>query len=248
MLGSPHHKSDSYNADDSAINSNLDQIKLAGSSEENNKRMFESEKSLNTVAWKNQPLTQINDLFETNSQSTNENETKIGPKRALPPSLAESLRAVFAAFLYHEGIVHDAMACASFLKFHPTLPKDGAPVVTRGDHSDTHVKLTKEEKAQQRHSVEVANAGNYLNIRPSTLESLTKSGISSLYNRRYRKGNFDNDSNEKTKLSSVPEVIKVLPPALRSLVYLWEQICSSCVELVQLNSFDQLKDRYMKFN
>lgn len=47
-------------------------------------------------------------------------------KRALPSSLAESLRAVFAAFLWHEGIVHDAMACSSFLKFHPTLPKNGA--------------------------------------------------------------------------------------------------------------------------
>jgi len=34
------------------------------------------------------------------------------------------MRAVYAAFLWHEGIVHDAMACASFLKFHPMLPKD----------------------------------------------------------------------------------------------------------------------------
>lgn len=52
-------------------------------------------------------------------------------KEAMSPSVAESLRATFAAFLWHEGIVHDAMACASFLKFHPTLPKQGAMVVTR---------------------------------------------------------------------------------------------------------------------
>lgn len=52
----------------------------------------------------------------------------------MSPSVAESLRATFAAFLWHEGIVHDAMACASFLKFHPTLPKQGAMVVTR--HTD----------------------------------------------------------------------------------------------------------------
>lgn len=45
-------------------------------------------------------------------------------KQALPPSLAESLRAMFAAFLWQEDIVHDAMACASFLKFHPLLPKN----------------------------------------------------------------------------------------------------------------------------
>lgn len=54
-------------------------------------------------------------------------------KRALPSSLAESLRAVFAAFLWHEGIVHDAMACSSFLKFHPTLPKDMALLVGEED-------------------------------------------------------------------------------------------------------------------
>ena len=44
-------------------------------------------------------------------------------KEALSPSVAECLRAIFAAFLWHEGIVHDAMACASYLKFHPDLSK-----------------------------------------------------------------------------------------------------------------------------
>jgi len=55
------------------------------------------------------------------------------PNEALSPSMALSMRAVFAAFLWHEGIVHDAMACASFLKFHPALPKDAAPPVRRKD-------------------------------------------------------------------------------------------------------------------
>lgn len=52
-------------------------------------------------------------------------------KEGMSPSMSESLRAIFAAFLWHEGLVHDAMACASFLKFHPNLPKQGALVVTR---------------------------------------------------------------------------------------------------------------------
>lgn len=47
-----------------------------------------------------------------------------GVKEALSPAAAECLRAVFAAFMWHEGIVHDAMACASFLKFHPDLTKE----------------------------------------------------------------------------------------------------------------------------
>lgn len=42
----------------------------------------------------------------------------------MAPSVSHCIRAVFAAFLWHEGIVHDAMACASFLKFHPNLGKD----------------------------------------------------------------------------------------------------------------------------
>lgn len=60
-----------------------------------------------------------------------ENAYRGGIKEAMSPSVAESIRATFAAFLWHEGLVHDAMACASFLKFHPTLPKQGALVVTR---------------------------------------------------------------------------------------------------------------------
>lgn len=166
------------------------------------------------------------------------------PKRALPPSLAESLRAIFAAFLWHEGIVHDAMACASYLKFHPSLPKEGAIVVTRGDMGDAKINLTREERAQQRHSVEVANTGNYLNIRPSTLETLTKSGNSVIHNRRYRKAALDGDfaGGDSTKLHSLPEVITVLPPALRSLVYLWEKLCSNCVQLVQSNALEQFKE------
>ncbi|XP_055389767.1 E3 ubiquitin-protein ligase highwire-like [Condylostylus longicornis] len=174
-----------------------------------------------------------------------DNVLKMGPpKRAMPPSLAESLRAIFAAILWHEGIVHDAMSCASFLKFHPNLPKEGALVVTRRDaHDNCTTNLSKEQKAQQRHSVEVANAGNYLNIRPSTLETLTKSGVSSINNRRLRKGANDSESqnNEKTKLHSLPEVVAVLPPALKCLVYLWEQLCTNSAHIVQSNTLENQK-------
>lgn len=53
-------------------------------------------------------------------------DSKAYPKRALPAGLAESFRAVFAAFLWHEGLVYDALACSSYLKFHPSLPKRNA--------------------------------------------------------------------------------------------------------------------------
>jgi len=45
-------------------------------------------------------------------------------RQAQSPSVALCVRAVYAAFLWHERIVHDAMASASFLKFHPKLPKE----------------------------------------------------------------------------------------------------------------------------
>jgi len=45
-------------------------------------------------------------------------------RKAMSPSVAQCLRAVYAAFLWHKGIVDDAMTCSSFLKFHPSLPKD----------------------------------------------------------------------------------------------------------------------------
>ncbi|XP_053950715.1 E3 ubiquitin-protein ligase highwire-like [Anastrepha ludens] len=200
------------------------------------------------------PLNQTGASFNTTTIAPKPSPSKhgvIGPiKRAMPPSLAESIRAVFAAFLWHEGLVHDAMACASFLKFHPSLPKEGATVVTRRDSKDSRLQLSREQKAQQRHSVEVANAGTYLNIRPSTLETLTKSGNSSLNNRKHRKnlatssgtGNGEeSEGGEKQKLHTLPEVVTVLPPALRCLVYLWEQVCTNCVQVMQSNIVEREK-------
>ena len=42
----------------------------------------------------------------------------------LSPAVAECLRSVLCAFMWHESLVHDAMACALFLKFHPELSAD----------------------------------------------------------------------------------------------------------------------------
>lgn len=160
-------------------------------------------------------------------------------KQAMSPSVAEALRAVFAAFLWHEGIVHDAMACASFLKFHPTLPKQGALVVTRhGHHENTPIdkrrqELSKEERARQRHSVEVSNAGTYLHIQPSTLESLTRSAANASANRNRRKiPEHVIKEDTPTDTFGGYHTISVLPPALKALVYLWEELTSCCNQAI----------------
>jgi E3 ubiquitin-protein ligase MYCBP2 len=122
--------------------------------------------------------------------------TKEPVKEAITPSVAECLRAVFAAFLWHEGIVHDAMACASFLKFHPGLPKQGALVITR-QASGVTGNLTAAEKIKQRHSVEVS-ASNYLHIQPSTLETLTRSAANANANRSRKKHDSAGVTNNAT--------------------------------------------------
>lgn len=61
--------------------------------------------------------------------------TKVPPpplaKQALSPAVAECQRAVFAAFLWQESLVYDAMASATFLKFHPELTKELRQVMQR---------------------------------------------------------------------------------------------------------------------
>lgn len=44
--------------------------------------------------------------------------------QALSPAVAECQRAVYAAFLWHQGLVHDAMASSFHLKLHPNLSKE----------------------------------------------------------------------------------------------------------------------------
>ncbi|XP_028172131.1 E3 ubiquitin-protein ligase highwire-like [Ostrinia furnacalis] len=161
-------------------------------------------------------------------------------KHALSPAQAECLRAIFAALLWHEGIVHDAIACAAFLKFHPQLPKQGARVVTRAphDHAARH----------QRHSVEVSNAaGQYLSMPPATLETLTRSGEEASSSRA-RKSDIDTPINEEDAgEASTSSVVNVLPPALRALVALWDALYDAkqlrvATEKIIKDNFDKEDD------
>ncbi|XP_015429888.1 PREDICTED: E3 ubiquitin-protein ligase MYCBP2-like [Dufourea novaeangliae] len=180
----------------------------------------------------------------SSQQSSNPSRTlnlsKEKVKEAVSPSVAECLRAVFAAFLWHEGIVHDAMACASFLKFHPSLPKQGALVVTRQPVTQSNDKEEQEQKARQRHSVEVTNAGNYLHIQPSTLETLTRSAANANANRNRKKQETSSKEEVQAngKLGAVPEfqTVAVLPPALKSLVFLWEELSTNCLQAIEQQS------------
>jgi RCR-type E3 ubiquitin transferase len=140
------------------------------------------------------------------------------PKQALSPSVAETIRAIFAAFLWHEGLVHDAIACASFLKFHPTIPKSNVYGMDQTlVEQPKHEALTKEEKIQQRHSVEITNTSNYLNARPSTLEALTKSGYCCVHYRKQRGKHTDLNASDDFGAHGCP-------PALKCLIFVWDEL------------------------
>ncbi|XP_053677390.1 E3 ubiquitin-protein ligase highwire [Anopheles nili] len=164
------------------------------------------------------------------------------PKRALSPSVAETLRAVFAAFLWHEGLVHDAMACASFLKFHPTISKTAGiglgvgPMGLGNQPAEMPMQttvLTREQKVLQRHSVEFSNA---------TLDALERSGNRCIMNRRHRGIGAGFAALDGGGTSSSVGASAVPPVALRCLVHLWDQLGSNFVQLVETNSNDKRND------
>ncbi|XP_046683725.1 E3 ubiquitin-protein ligase MYCBP2 isoform X4 [Homalodisca vitripennis] len=180
---------------------------------------------------KDRPSRSIKRAMSPQQQRPPQQEVREPVKEAMSPSVAESLRATFAAFLWHEGIVHDAMACASFLKFHPTLPKQGAMVVTR--HTD------RARPTMTRHSVEVSTAGSYLHIQPSTLETLTRSAANANASRHRGRGKTGVIQEETTPATAPPQLqtVTVLPPALRCLVFLWEELTSSCLQTFATNAY-----------
>lgn len=73
---------------------------------------------------------------------------------AIATSVAECVRCVFAAFLWHEGLVHDAMACASFLKFNPGMTKQST--VSPQEPANTQNK--RDLKLKNRHSMDLSKS------------------------------------------------------------------------------------------
>lgn len=170
-----------------------------------------------TLAYKNTNPFQCSQNMSKNVKNLEYEEINT-PKQALSPSVAETIRAIFAAFLWHEGLVHDAIACASFLKFHPSINKSTVYGMDQTlVHEHRHETLTKEEKIQQRHSVEITNTSNYLNARPSTLEALTKSGYCCVHYRKQRGKHSDLNASDEFGSHGCP-------PALKCLIFVWDEL------------------------
>ncbi|XP_043104383.1 E3 ubiquitin-protein ligase MYCBP2 isoform X14 [Puntigrus tetrazona] len=163
-------------------------------------------------------------------------------KQAMSPSVAECARAVFAAFLWHEGIVHDAMACSSFLKFNPELTKEHAPI--RNSLSCQQGFEEKESKLKNRHSLEISSALNMFNISPhgpdiSKMGSINKNKVLSMLKEpplpeKCEDGKSDAVSYEMTSHSSMRSK-SILPLTLQHLVAFWEDISMATIKAATQN-------------
>ncbi|XP_066562691.1 E3 ubiquitin-protein ligase MYCBP2 isoform X4 [Amia ocellicauda] len=163
-------------------------------------------------------------------------------KQAMSPSVAECARAVFAAFLWHEGIVHDAMACSSFLKFNPELTKEHAPI--RSSLSCHQAMDEKENKLKNRHSLEISSALNMFNISPhgpdiSKMGSINKNKVLSMLKEpplpekcedgKAEPLSFDTPSHRTMRTKSP------LPLTLQHLVAFWEDISMATIKAATQN-------------
>ena len=172
---------------------------------------------------------------------------------AMSPSVAESIRAVFAAFIWHSGLAQDAMACAAYLKFNSGLTKQGS-----GAASNEKTGRNRENKAKQRHSVEVISTA-YLNYKD--IDLMDKSAVNANANRNVQRylsdasgGVSDVIPEDGESKEPSPEVSAVpgLPVTLGQLVLLWEGIVLNCLDTIveqsSLNAWNKDKMKQSSSN
>ncbi|CAG0913072.1 unnamed protein product [Notodromas monacha] len=151
-------------------------------------------------------------------------------RMAMKPSVAETVRAIFASFIWHEGLVHDAMACASFLKFHPSLSKSSKysrkeASVDRNVKRRIRVSRTKEEKARLRHSIEVTSALRRAGYKNNGEDILLQ--LASHWNANKKVADVVEPSMEEL-LDEPPDT----PVVLGDLVAVWERLAVSTSEVI----------------
>ncbi|XP_055726867.1 E3 ubiquitin-protein ligase MYCBP2 isoform X15 [Salvelinus fontinalis] len=162
-------------------------------------------------------------------------------KQAMSPSVAECARSVFAAFLWHEGIVHDAMACSSFLKFNPELTKEHAPL--RSSLGGQGGQEEKESKLMNRHSLEISSALNMFNISPhgpdiSKMGSINKNKVLSMLKEPPLAEKCEDGKGEPVSPMTSHPFMRAksnLPLTLQHLVAFWEDISMATINAATQN-------------
>ncbi|XP_075447064.1 E3 ubiquitin-protein ligase MYCBP2 isoform X9 [Ascaphus truei] len=162
-------------------------------------------------------------------------------KEAMSPSVSECARAVFASFLWHEGIVHDAMACSSFLKFNPEVSKEHAPI--RSSLNSQQPTEEKEVKLKNRHSIEISSALNMFHIAPhgpdiSKMGSINKNKVLSMLKEPPLHEKCEDGKHEMSFFEMATQAVKArypLPLTLQHLVAFWEDISLATIKAASQN-------------
>lgn len=170
-------------------------------------------------------------------------ENRENYKPALATSVCECARAVFAAFLWHEGLVHDAMACASFLKFNTNITKavacDSVEEIPEGGK--------RELKLKNRHSMDLSKAMRDKDF-PIDMVALNINENGAMLRKRFGKedehGDESEDGTDRSSNTGLREtdqgLVKSLPAhpppvtvpiTLKNLLSLWEDISDATINI-----------------
>ena len=160
-------------------------------------------------------------------------------KQALSPAVAECQRAIFAAFLWQESLVYDAMASATFLKFSPDLTKElrRDPVIKEEEGEEEGEKPPKaEDDSQGPEEREIAppaggEEDEWISVKDSDIANESEFVIAK------ESSTKDPDSvasarnkSEGTPPTAAKPLPPLLPPTLSHLVTFWDEISGKVTE------------------
>ena len=128
--------------------------------------------------------------------------------QALSPAVAEYQQAVYAAFLWHQGLVHDAMASLFHLKLHPSLSKE---MINQGSSNKGSEGFAVGERKNSKER-KVDEGEEKKDDAEEKKEPAVKSFVK-------------DDSNKSSKDGMS------LPPTLSHLVTFWEEISAKVLEI-----------------
>ena len=176
---------------------------------------------------------------EEDEEKTSNLETEEAPlpppptapdKKALSPAVAECQRAVYAAFLWQEGLVHDAIVSASYLKFHPELSKE----------------MKREQKTHEKEKAPEKKEGEEGGTEKQESEGGKETGEGEGGNSNEEegeKGDKKSDKKDDTVKKSPgalvlspeqqdahPSSLSLLPATLNHLVTFWDEISSKVLD------------------
>ena len=137
-------------------------------------------------------------------------------QQALSPAMAECQRAVYAAFLWQEGLVHDAIASATYLKFHPELSKEHSQdlMEKKKERDKEESVAAKEEEKKEKEGEEPKQEAA-----EETKEDEKQADVK-------EKPSATTPAEPKSSTKSGP----VLPPTLNHLVTFWDEISAKVIE------------------